>query len=78
MEPAIEQQQTQWSMSVSLFWEQDFVSIKERRHRAFWKSAGCINSLSITSVTQGPDDDYLAQDAPLKLICVVVASVYPR
>lgn len=44
--------------------------------RASWKSAKCINSLSITSVTRGPNYYYLAQDIPLKLICVVFVSVY--
>ena len=63
-------------MSVSLFWEQDFLSIKEPMLRASWKSAKCIKSLSITSVTRRPNYYYLAQDIPLKLICVVFGSVY--
>lgn len=47
MEQVTEQQQTHWSMSVSLFWEQDFLSIKELILTACWKSVKCINSLSI-------------------------------
>lgn len=37
MEQVTEQQQTHWSMSVSLFWEQDFLSIKELILTACWK-----------------------------------------
>lgn len=73
---ALELQQTQWSMAVSLFWEQDFLSIKELSLRAPWKSAKCVASLSITSVVPEPNYYYLAQDIALKRVCVVFLSVY--
>lgn len=77
MEQVTEQQQTHWSRSVSLFWEQDFLSIKELILTACWKSVKCINSPSITFLACWPNYYYyLAQDISLKLICVVFLSVY--
>lgn len=63
-------------MSVSLFWEQDFLSIKGLILRASRKSAKGITSLSITSVVPEPNYSDLAQAIPLKGVCVVFSSVY--